>query len=242
MPETTKEQEKAHADLRAEIAQMRGTMEANQKNFESTTSRLQSELTDARKEPAEETKSYTVQELQVMVDDGRISEGTRDGILSQQTRDQTRNEIKTEMREEMASMRQSQQIDGEIAKYTDSNADVMKEGTELRGRVEEEYQFLVSHGEPVGKFTELKSLRAVMGPSDRIRETTAERRPTHSDEGGSGAGDSDRGGSKEGGVPGPLQKDPKLKFHYDGLIATGVYSGYDDPDLVKEMKYVRPRR
>jgi len=188
-------------------------------------------------------KTYARHELDAMVDAGTISTATRDDIWTRQQAASQKAEVASLIQAGIEQYKTQDLTEREMALYAKNYPDVFKEGDETRQRVQEAYNHLVRMGDPADdKRTELKALYAVLGPAEKIPEHTARRTPTHVESGGSGSGGSGSPGKSSDGVPKPLRDNPKLKFHYDALIADKTYSGYDDPALVKEMKYAEQRQ
>jgi hypothetical protein len=176
------------------------------------------------------------QKLQEMVDNGQISEATRTDILMQHAKEDAAAEVRAEMEKRFQGMQHEQALDAQIASYTERVPDVLTEGSETRNRVQKEFDYLVSLGEPGDKATEVKALRAALGPADAIRERTRSRRSTHAEAGG--VGDGVHSAPEKGdGVPAPLQNNDRLRYHYESMIKDGSYSGWDDPALQTELKY-----
>ena len=71
------------------------------------------------------------------------------------------------------------------------------------------------------------------GHADRIKETTRDTRETHAEAGSAGAGAEASNNAK-----GP-KLSVRMKAHYDKMIADNYYSGYNDPKLKAELKYVK---
>ncbi len=220
-------------ELKEEVSRLR-----QQASSQATALAAQARPPQAPPPPKVATKTvYTLTELQQMVDKGTISEKSRDDIIIQQTRDEARSEMQSEIDQRFANLQASQTITQQIEAYTDAQPDILKEGSPTRARVQEEYDFLISLGESSdSKATELKALRAAFGSPDKIKERRP-RRTTHAETGGVGRGGADRASPAGDDVPAPLRDNAKLKYHYDALIQRGVYKGYQDPDLLAEMKY-----
>lgn len=202
--------------------------------------RLEARATERKPPETSKAKTYTEPELQALVDAGNISESTRSDILRRQDRDSHDQRTDAKIKVAVTASQASQSIQTEIDRYTAGYPEVLEEGSDTRNRVQEEFNYLVRMGRDAEELaTQLQAMRSALGPAERIGEVTRERRPVHAEAGGSGGG-SDAPASSDNPVPKPLRDNPKMKFHYDALIRQGMYTGYDDPVLVREMKFVRP--
>ena len=67
-------------------------------------------------------------------------------------------------------------------------------------------------------------------------------RQSHQDAGGSGRGRSDAQPDDGPKIPKELKVNPEQQEHYRYSIDKGLYKGWDDPQLLKEMKYVKTGR
>ena len=119
----------------------------------------------------------------------------------------------------------------------------MDEGSELRDKIKAEFNYLVRDlGEPgTGPDlikTQLKAIRAVLGPLDKLEKASSARRAQEShEEGGSGGGKPNNPG---GGSSKKLVDHLKgeAKDYYANLVKKGVYKDWDAVE--KELKYARP--
>ncbi len=187
-------------------------------------------------------KVYSDAELQALVDGGTISESTSHDIKRRQDKDSLRAEMRTEQQALMAEGRQNQTVQTEIDRYTTAYPDLLDKASDTFARVQTEYDYLLRMGrDPKDTATELQAIRSALGPAAKIVEHTRERRPVHAEAGGAGGGP-ESSPPEDGGVPKELKDNPKLKYHYDGLIRTGMYTGYDDPVLIREMTFVRNKQ
>lgn len=216
---------------REALAELRGRVDA------------QAAQTQASQQQTQEAKpTYTRAQLQAAVDEGKIDEATRDDILYQQAQEQILAKVEERFAEreerEKASAAASKVL-SELTEYKENIPDIMREGSDIRSRVFEEIQNLQRlFGEPKNEEElnkmQLQAARTILGPVSKIREKTREKRQTAQETGGSGDGQP----PAKGPANAPKNMNDRLKSYYEGQIQKGVYKGWDDPTLKKEMEYV----
>lgn len=207
------ERDKRHA-LERELSELKGTVEG-------------------LKTQTQEPKVYTRQELAGLVDDGKLEQGQADQIMENQLRAKVTQEAKDAAVSAVAMQSRTERVNGEIAQYRAAVPDVDVAGSAARQRVEQEFQYLVTLGDKADAATELKALRAVYGPVNKLQKSEPSRE-THQETGASEPeGDDD---TRTDGLPKGLTA--AQRAYYKPLIGRL----YKDWDAVKEeLKYANPR-
>ena len=177
----------------------------------------------------QEQKAPTRAELLQGVETGQITQAQADEAWEKQIEHRVRTGITEEWKQYESTRDLTTRVTTEMDQYTQTYPDVMTHGTENRDKVAAEFSYLRSHGMPDTKATELIALRNVFGPIHKKRDITQQRRETHQE----------TSGEKPGGEN---QKTPELptryKTYYQSQIDKGMYKGWDDPGLQRELKRV----
>jgi hypothetical protein len=116
-----------------------------------------------------EQRDYSVSELDNYVAQGQITQAQRDQIFAQQIERNAAKRAQETATQIIETTTRENALDGELQQYTSFAPDLMREGSPLRARVAEEFEYLVSRGAPRDLSTELAAARAVLGPVDRAR-------------------------------------------------------------------------
>ncbi|MGE0289522.1 MAG: hypothetical protein AB7I42_26035 [Bradyrhizobium sp.] len=184
---------------------------------------------------APEPKLVTRADLEQAVASGRISEQESAAIWDRQQAEQTALLVRKTVAETVSNVQLEGNIEARIAEYSALKPDVLKAGTTDRQRVEAQYAYLVSIGQPKTKSTELAALGMVYGSIDGLKAAAAGRPSTETHE--------DIGG---GGEPSPGGKTPKkLKLsgdeerYYRQGIEKGLYKDWDAVEA--ELKFASAR-
>lgn len=209
---------------------------ANEK-FDSMKAELEAKLEAAKASPkAEASKRYTRAELIAMVDSRQITQDQADAQLDYQSREDTKAEAQRVAIETVTSVQRKSYVDAEIGRYKAVAPEILDEASETRERIKEEYNFLVGTlGDSNGLDTQLKAIRSVLGPVEKLERARNARasHESHRETGGGGASEVGRKGD------GKLTYDrlsAREKAHYDKLIASGLYK--DAKAVNEELAYV----
>jgi len=150
--------------------------------------RAQEAAAPAAQEP-EPPKTYTRQELRAAVNAGTIDEDAMEEVWAKQQRDLIKRETSELIERRDAARATETRVETDYQKYLEAYPDVKRVGSDDRTRLEREYDYYVSLGDPPGKTTELKAMRSVFGPPERVREKTRDARSTTpTTSGGTGGG------------------------------------------------------
>lgn len=188
----------------------------------------------AAKTPTQPQKVYTRAELNQMVEEGKISREQAEDYLDQVRELRLREAISKELAERDAQRERVARVKTELQRYKELVPEVMKAGTEEREQVTQEFNYLVSLGQPNDATTELAALRAVFGPVEKLERKKQMR--------GERERFQESGGRRDDGGGAPKGKEPDLpsryREHYQRLIDRGIYKGWDDEQLQKELKRI----
>lgn len=187
--------------------------------------------------PAEKTTTYTRTQLRALVNEGKITEDQMDATLEAQLKAELLASVKATTTQESRATQAAIAIGTALGAYIEAHPDLAVEGSDLRTRVQAEFDYLVSLGDdPNSKATELKAVRAALGPlTPKGRRKTPE---THQETGGSDTGTREQGGADEAWSKG---LSPAQRIHYQKQIDKGYYKGPTDKRLVKEVEFARAR-
>ena len=185
---------------------------------EETEARLKAEFA-TRAETPKEPKTWTRAELAQLVDNGDINQAQADELMDRQHEFQVKRQIHETVTQGLTQQSRQTRIESQIDRYKELVPDVADE-SDTRRRVAAEYRYLVDDlGDPEGHATELKALRAVLGPLEKLQ---APRRPApaHEETNGEGGGES----SPEGF---PKDMPRKHRDYYQKMLDDGFYKDMD---------------
>ena len=176
----------------------------------------------------EQPREFTRADLAASVEKGTLTQEQANDLWERQLVDRTRKVARETATEVVTINRTTGLIDAEMRRYKELVPDVMREGTEARDKVAEEYRYLVDRGHPENRTTELAALRAAYGPIEKLEKAKSRSKPdVHSDEQSGGGGDDDTGGDN-GPIKGLTARE---REYYKSQISKGRYK---DWDAVKE--------
>ena len=189
-------------------------------------------------QPPAPPKVYTRTELATAVAERRMTEDQATDILERQRADETRRIVQETVSGAFTDLRRGNVVEQGLNEYQRLKPDAWKAGTKDRERVEAQYKYLVSIGQPATAATELVALQTVYGPVDALRSAASGRDDFESmeDIGGGGSGGGRRDGGGGGGKP---KLTPRERAHYERLIDRGVYADWDA--VHAELKFARKR-
>ena len=135
-------------------------------------------------------KQMTRTELQAQVEDGKLSESQRDEILDAQSEARITKTVTDAVRGEVQVATVGNRVADEINRYVKADPDILKDGSTVRGRLAESFDYLVGLGDSdKAETTQLKALHAAFGPINAFEKTIiAGARETHEETGGGGDG------------------------------------------------------
>lgn len=191
----------------------------------------------SKQEPAK--SSYTKADLKAAAEAGHISQEQADDIWDRQRETQIAERAKAEALDAVAGYATKERIDADIAAYRRLKPEIMDEGSDIRQRIQEEFNAFVSMGMPGerGKNlpTQLAAIRAVLGPLDKLKQASAARRAQESEQQSGGAGEGQRPGSGKTLV-GHLKGEHRE--YYERAIKSQRYKDWEAVEA--ELKFASP--
>lgn len=194
-------------------------------------------LQEVQAKKAELPKRYSRVELKAAVEAGQISQDDADSVIERQIREDAVAEAKGAALQAVSSASRKDRVDSEIARYKAAAPEIMDDGHETRQRIREEFSALLELGDdPKDVSTQLKAIRAVLGPVDRLERSRSGKHSTEpSRESGSEGAPEDRK-PKTGKLVDQLRKE--VKETYADEIKKGRYK--DWADVEKTLSYASP--
>lgn len=162
---------------------------------------------------------FTRAELQVQVDDGRMTQDESDRIILDQMKTTVTKDVTQDLKEDLKAERLGEILQADIDCYKAARPDIMKEGSDDRILVTAEFNRQIAVlGKPDSPATERDALATLFGPSNRLQNGKAKEAQTFQETGGDGdSGDgSPAGWAKE--MP------PETKRYYQDLINKGIFA------------------
>jgi len=220
------------AALASQRAHYEGQLEAQAREFEAFKSGAASRKDDDRQAP----KRFTRAELKAAVDAGQITQEQADDRWASQVREEAIEHANATANAAVDARTKKERIDADISAYKRLKPEIMESGSETRKKVQEEFNYLTSIGQPKSVETELAAIRSVLGPLDKLQKAANSRRVEDHDEQGGSSGDSG------GGKPTGKKLVDALKGEHKDFYQRGIKSGrYKDwEDVEKELSYASP--
>lgn len=186
-------------------------------------------------------KRYTRAELKTLVDAGQITKEQSDDVWAEQVRKESLETAAAVAHETVTGTTRQERIDQDLESYKRLKPEIMEEGSETREKIKREFHYLVGLGDPgTGKGalqTQLKAIRAVLGPLDNLEKAANASRAQESEQQGGGEGN--RGGNSGGGSKKLVDHlKPDAKDFYEKGIKSGRYRDWDAVEA--ELKYASP--
>ena len=194
--------------------------------------------------PAPSKPDPTAAELQKLVDDEIITPAAAQATLAEQQRKVQDARIDERVRVASEAQALTSKLNAEMDEYMVLDPDIKDDGSETRARIEAEIVEQGKRGVARSLQSELLALRTVLGPLEKLRTTqrTAAERETDRT-GASAGGGHGAEGANEGAEAGPPDDLPnRFKTYYGKMIQDGLYTGWDDPKVVKQLDSVMAKR
>lgn len=189
----------------------------------------------ARPEP----KSIGRDELAAMVESGKITQEQMEGELTRQR--ETKLDERVDERVD-AAVKQREvlvKVDAEYQAYVAALPDITSRSSDNFKRAGVEMQKLLGEGHPNDLRTEVLAMRMAFGAVAGLTRNAADRETHEDGAGGGGVADEGAGAGEGDGIPtAPKGLDARKKAYYDKEIVRGIYSGWDDPQIVRQMKRI----
>ena len=209
---------------------------------EAEVSGLQSRLAEleaqVKAKPAEQPKRYTRAELTAAVDAGQISQAQADAQYEAQVNLDAETRAERVALDTVSAVERKRFVDSDIARYKAAAPEILDDAHETRQRVKVEFNALVALGDdPRDVATQLKAIRAVLGPIDRLEKARSGRfqHESHRETGG-GSGGGDGGKPRNGKLSDQLNAEGRK--YYEKGIEQGRYK--DWAAVEDELKYAKP--
>lgn len=181
------------------------------------------------------TPEYSVTELDNAVAAGQITQTQRDQIFASQIERKAMAQATQAATQIIETNNRETTLDTQLQQYAQIAPDVAREGSPLRQRVAQEFEFLVQNGAPRDLTTELAAVRAVMGPLERAKQYAQGRKRGP-----------EFGRDSFGGSMSPMERraadafdrlDPAKQQYYQKLISQGLYA--DKKAVISELTWKR---
>ena len=195
--------------------------------------------------PTTPEREYTWQELQHLVDEGKatiaqIADYREKKLMARadKLKEEAVGEAMKQVEQFITTATKQVGVRSELAKYTALVPDVLKAGSESATRVNQEYNSLLQRGFPPTPETELVACELAFGKTSQLERnralsTTTNTRETFQDIPNGG------GSSLPGDKKLVSKLDGRQRTHYERLIRSGVYGGWDDVEA--ELQWQKPR-
>lgn len=216
-------------------------LKSAERKREEEVSRLQAQIdglaAQVKAKPADAPKRYTRAQLNAAVAASEITQEQADAEIERQIREDARADGQRAAVETITAVERKKLVDSDIARYKAAAPEILDDAHETRGKIREEYQALIALGDdPKDVATQLKAIRAVLGPIDRLERSRSGRtqHETHRETGGGGGPAAGR--QKTGKLSDQLNAEGRE--HYEKGIKQGRYK--DWADVEAELKYAKP--
>lgn len=194
----------------------------------------------AKPAPAEQPKRYTRTELNALVEARQITQEQADAQMDFQTREDAKSDARRVATETVTAAQRKNRVETEIARYKAVAPEILDDAHDVRQRIKEEFQALIELGDdPKALETQVKAIRAVLGPVDKL-ERARNGKPAHESHrefGGGGGGEPQRKKSGDGALTYD-DLSPREKAHYDRGIQSGLYK--DKAAVNAELAFAKP--
>lgn len=192
-------------------------------------------LEERLKQPATAPERYTRGQLREQVAMGNMTQEQADDAWDAQQEQVVTEKVMATVTTGMTQAEKARTVSQGIAQYKTLVPELMTAGSESRQRVVDEFNYLVGIGAPDSKETELAALRAAFGPAEKLEKRAV--RSGHEPDQEVGGGSKPPGGGKKTAFD---QLPERNRLHYESLISKGMYTGKDDPKLLKEIGRIAP--
>jgi hypothetical protein len=173
----------------------------------------------------DQPKEYTRAELNALVESGQINQAQADAQIELQVRSAAKSEARQEALHVVTEAQRKERVTSEIARYTALVPELKNKGSETFAKVAGEFQYLVGLGDSKTLETELKAIRAALGPVETL-EQARKGRTSHESHQEHGAGGG--GGAGPKGGQGNLKLSEKERSHYQRGIDAGRYKDWKE--------------
>ncbi len=217
-------------------AQFLAALKSANEKYERLEAKVQQLETKPAAVPAPEVRRYTRAELNQLVAAQQITQDQADAQIEYQLREDATTAARTVASETVAASTRKSFIDAEIAKYVALAPEIMDETHETRARIKDEYNFLVTAmGDANGTDTQLKAIRAVLGPREKLELARQGQAAHESHQDAGSAGAPARSRATKTLVDTLTQRE---KDHYESMMKKGYYKNWKEVEA--ELAYANP--
>ena len=218
------------------VSQMKAALRNQGDKHGAEMDELRTRLSKVEK-PSEDEKTYTRSDLTQLVNDNHISQEQADLRWDQQLEAKFDAKAIKVSKEVVQDAQRNQSVEQDIARYIALEPDLEADGTDLREKVHKEFRFLVDKmgDSPKALTTELKALRAVLGPIEpfELAKKGKSSHESHQETGG------DLGGGEPKGKSFKDSLSEQKRVYYQKHIDSGIYKDWDA--VKEELKYAKKK-
>jgi len=182
-------------------------------------------------------KEYTWEQLEAAIEEGKITRAWANTYREELVAKKAKDAAKRELQEEQQRLTQKTSVESELDRYKQLVPDVMQRESPIRQKVEREYAYMVQTlGFKEGLPTQLAAVRAALGDLDTVERSVKAKHSTTREPFMETHSSTQKPQQKSSKFIDKL--DERLKAHYEKMIRTGQYAGWDE--IEAELKYVPP--
>jgi hypothetical protein len=217
------------------LAALKSAEEKREREIAALRAEFEGKLEKATAKAPEEPKVYTRADLNAMVEAGTINQAQADAQMDFQTRETAKAEAARVATEIVNRSTRTGDVTAQISSYVEAEPELKDKSSDTYQKVAEEFRFFVGQGDdPKSLATELKAIRAALGPIEKLKAAKSGR-TSHEGHRETGGG----GGAGPKGGQGNLKLSAKERTHYEGKVGPGKL--YKDWKAVEdELKFARP--
>ncbi len=188
--------------------------------------------------PADAPKRYSRADLNAAVEAGQITQAQADAQWEAQVHEDAETRAERVALAVVSGNDRKKLVDSELARYTAVAPEILDDSHDARKDIKAAFKSLVELGDdPKDVATQLKAVRSVMGPIDRLERSRGGRsQHEHHRETGGGSGGSGSGQRKTGKLVDQLTQE--AREHYENQIKRGHVK--DWAAVEDELKYASP--
>jgi len=217
---------KAKDEMRAE----------NEQQLQAQEQRLRAEAAQMMAARPEAQPAVTRESLTQMVNEGTITQTQMDVELDRQRAAQIEQDIDAKVEAKVSERETKKKVQSEFDAYLQAMPSIKVRTSDEFRRAGVEMKKLMDEGHPNDLRTEVLAMKLAFGPAEALTRNPNDRE-THEDGAGGDGGAETKSSTEEPGGP-PKGLDARRKAYYEKEIARGIYTGWDDPMVVSQIKRV----
>jgi hypothetical protein len=217
------------------IAALNNAEQKRERELATLRAEFEAKLAKATEKPAETPKRYSRADLLAAVANQQITQEQADTEWERQIREDALATATQAAREIVTTATRTESVTAQISSYVEAEPELKDKSSDTYQKVAEEFRALVNLGDdPKSLTTELKAIRAALGPIEKLKAAKSGR-TSHEGHRETGGG----GGAGPKGGQGNLKLSAKERTHYEGKVGPGKL--YKDWKAVEdELKFARP--